>query len=361
VGRGRLRAARLWGGGIGYIPTVSLLWTAVGLVVVAVALLDLGWTAIAAGSGAGPITGRVTHALWRASLRVHARRPSHRFLSVTGVGIVVSVLVMWVLAVLTGWFLVFAAGEGSVESSSTGRSAGLVDRIYFTGYTVFTLGIGDYVPADGWTQVAAVLATATGLFLVTLSITYLVPAASGVTQRRQMAAYITTLGTSPAEILTRSWSGQDFGLLDEHLVAVTPMVVGNQQRLYTFPLLHFFHTVEDDAAATLRITDLMGAVDLLEHGVRPEHQPPPSVLGPLRSAIEGYLRTLHQSRIDPGDEPLAAPPLDPLRRAGIPVVDDRSYARAVEASDLQRRQLAGYLEDDGRLAERSARHPVGRP
>ena len=331
---------------------VSVVWTILGLALVAVALVDLGWTAIAAGSGSGPLTGRVTHRLWRGALWVHARRPSHRFLAVAGVLVVVSVLVAWILTVLTGWFLVFVAHDDNVRSSTTGLAAGFVDRIYFTGYTVFTLGIGDYVPAGGWPQVATVLATGTGLLLVTLSITYLVPAASGVAQRRQMAAYVATLGSSSTEIVARTWTGSDFGQLGQHLTTLTPMVVGNQQRLYTFPLLHFFHSVQDHAAATLRIADLLGVIDLLEHGVAPDHRLPWSVSGPLRSALCAHLETLREARIEAHPEPLAAPALEPLRRAGIPVVDDRAYQEAVVASEGDRRLLAGYLEDDGRLAER---------
>lgn len=61
-----------------------------------------------------------------------------------------------------------------MRSTATGNPAGTVERLYFTGYTVFTLGNGDFRPGAGTWQLATVAATGTGLVLITLAITYAV-------------------------------------------------------------------------------------------------------------------------------------------------------------------------------------------
>lgn len=55
----------------------------------------------------------------------------------------------------------------AVRDAANGEPAGLVDRLYFTGYTVFTLGNGDFKPGSGIWQIATGAAAGTGLFLVT--------------------------------------------------------------------------------------------------------------------------------------------------------------------------------------------------
>lgn len=92
----------------------SVLSVIVGLTLVGIALVDVVWTAVAAGSGAGPVTRRVAGGLWRFALRVHRRRPSHAFLSVSGVSIVLAVLGTWIALALSGWMLTFSASDGAV-------------------------------------------------------------------------------------------------------------------------------------------------------------------------------------------------------------------------------------------------------
>ena len=200
---------------------MAFLSTVVGLAIVALALVDLLWTTIAAGSGGGPLTRRLGAVLWRGALALHARRPGHGLLASAGPVIVFSLFLSWVATVLAGWCLVFLSTEDAVRESSTGLAADVVDRIYFTGYTVFTLGIGDYRPGDGVWQLLTVAATGTGLVLVTVGITYLVGVASAVTERRQLASSIAALGDNAESILVRAWNGRDFGALRDHLVSLT--------------------------------------------------------------------------------------------------------------------------------------------
>lgn len=113
------------GSGVGDRDLVGVV---AGLVLVAVALVDLTWTTIAAGSGAGPFTRRLTRSTWQAALATHRRRPSHRLLAfAAGVSVVV-VLATWITTVLVGWSLVFLASDGAVRTSHGGEGAGAVDR-----------------------------------------------------------------------------------------------------------------------------------------------------------------------------------------------------------------------------------------
>lgn len=325
---------------------MTALLVAAGLSLVAAALVDLSWTTVAAGSGAAPLTGRLTSALWMGALALHRRRPSHALLSFAGVAVVFAVLAAWLALVLGGWLLVFSAADAAVLTSTTREPADFVSRMYFTGYTVFTLGNGDYVPGDGLWQLATVVAVGTGLVLVTMAITYLVPVASAVAARRQLASYIASLGSTPQEIVGRGWNGSSFSSLSQHLTSLTPILHTSRQQHLAYPVLHYFHSQEQDSAAAVNITNLSQAIYLLRHAVAPDSRPDAGVLEPVDRAITGFLETLRGAHLKPG-RPVSLPALEPIRNQNIPVVSDAEF-EATEADSQERRALlGGLLDDDG--------------
>jgi hypothetical protein len=325
------------------MATTSVL---VGLALVLLALVDVAWTTIAAGSGAGPLTKRLTDVIWRAALAVHRRRSSHRLLSFAGVVIVFAVLAMWIALIVAGWSLVFGVAPGAVRDGMTGVPADLSDRLYFVGYTVFTLGIGDYVPGDGTWQLATILATGTGLVMVTLSITYLVPVASAVAGRRELAAYIASLGSSPMAIVRTGWDGTGFDGLSDHFVELTTRLTTSRQAHLNYPIVHFFHTGNPANSAAPNVANLAQALHVLSFGVDPSVRVRESVRCPLERALDAFLDTLGESRLPPAD-PLEPEPLDTSRRLGVPTVDDAEYNAAVQATRRRRSLVAGMLVDDG--------------
>lgn len=282
-----------------------------------------------------------------AALALHRRRPSHARLAFAGVAIVFIVLGAWLALALCGWTLVFASADGAVRNAANGDPAGLVDRLYFAGYTLFTLGNGDFKPGAGTWQIATAAAAGTGLILVTLSLTYLVPVASAVAQRRSLASYIHSLGEDSQQLLTRAWTGQDFGALTQHLTALTPLMHTAREHHHTYPVLHYFHSTDRASAAAPNIVVLAQAIDLLRYGVAEQVRPPASAVEPLDLALNRFLDTLSESFLPPTGTPLAPPTLQPLRDAGIPTVHESLYENGNEANAERRAQLAALLADDG--------------
>ena len=328
------------------LVTMSTLFVVLGILVVGVALVDVAWTTVAAGSGGGPVTSRVAAAVWGVARKVHQRRPSHTFLSFAGVLVVFTVLATWIALILAGWAMIFSASDGAVRAAQSGIPADAAGRLYFVGYTVFTLGNGDYVPGDGWWQVATVAAVGSGLILVTLSITYLVPVASAVAQRRQLASYISSLGRTPHEILSTGWDGSTLTGLSQHLLALGSMVQTAEQQHLAYPVLHYFHSREPSSAAAPNIVNLGLALDLLTHGLVADARPVPGVLEPMRRTLDSFLATLQGAHFAPA-APLAQPSLDPLRELGVPTVPEAEYLGTEVVTRQRRALLAGLLADDG--------------
>jgi hypothetical protein len=328
---------------------VAALLVVVGIVVVLGLILDVLWTVAAAGSGAGFFTGRLSAGIWRTALAVGRTPdgPRHRFLARSGVSLVVAVLVAWIVLVWAAWWLVFSAADGGVRVAADQRPASLVDRAHFAGANLFTVGSSEYVAGAGAWQFAKVGATASGVIFVTLAITYLVPVASAVAERRQFAAYVSSLGRTPEQIITRAWTGSDFGSLPQHLVALTPMVHLLGERHLAYPVLHYFHAENDSTSAASSMVVLDEAVTLLREGIAPDQRPDEAAAGPLNLAITQFLVTMQTAFISSAPEPVPPPDLGRLREAGIPTVSEDEFTSAMEAKSDRRYRLATLLVDDG--------------
>ena len=332
---------------------MEALLVGIGLALVFVAVLDVVWTAAAAGSGAGPLSGRLSAQLWRASLAV-GRRPSgprHRLLTVAGIGLAVVIVLMWATTAWAGWWLVFSASDGAVVDAASGQPAGLLERVQFAGASLFTLDSSEMSAGSGVWQFAVIGAAATGVVFVTLAISYFVPVASALAEGRQLGAYISSLGDSPEGVLGQAWTNGTLEGLEQHLVALTPMVHALAERHLTYPVLQYFHSGRERTSTALSLVTLDEAVTLLRWGVAPSARPDPMTVEPLARAIDWYVDTVQGAFVGGGSAPLPPPDLDALRRLGIPTVEDDEFRSALDTQQGRRCQLSRLLADDGWLPE----------
>lgn len=318
----------------------------VGALLVAIVFADAFMTTLTVSWGPGPLSSRVLAALWRLLLAVYRRRGS-AVLTVAGALLLVTTVVLWVLLLWLGWSLVFW-GSDSVVHAKTGATAGPFDAAYYAGYTLFTLGTGDFVPSTTVTRLLSVVTTFTGLFLVTLAITYLVAVVSAVVRRRSLAIRIHGLGPDATQIVARGWQDGRFSpLFEQQLLGLTPDVVNGAEQHLAYPVLHYFHTRGRDLAASQAIVDLDEALLVMTAVVRPPFRPDPSVTEPLRHAIGRYLSTVHEVAWSPRADPPPPPSLDRLRRLRVPLVSDDELDRVLEREQPRRKELNRLLKSDG--------------
>jgi len=339
------------------IPPSPMLLGILGALLVAAASLDAVWTTLGL-DGAGPLSGRISRAVWGGLLRVHRLRPSHRMLSFGATLILVAILATWLGMLLLGWTLVFSATPDAVVHIQGAEPVGFVERFYFTGFVLTTLGVGDFVPQGLW-RVAVVLCSMNGLLVITLSIAYFIPVIEAGMAGRRLATYITGLGQTPQEIVLRAWTGAEEAGLDEAardanlqqlgvlLVALSEMVNAHTHRHVAYPVVHYVHGESPEAAVALRMAAVDEAVTLFEHAVAPEARPHPLVLHSLRCALTGYIKVLRDVYVEPTRQPPLAPALEPLRQRGVPLVDEAGYHRALADLADRRRILLSLVVHDG--------------
>lgn len=319
-----------------------------GLVVISTVLVDVAWTAISVSSGSGPLTGSLTRLVWAATAPLR-RRGYHRAATLAGVGTVLSVVGMWFALLLGGWGLVFGGSPDAVVGEA-GEPVSAVERVVFAGYSVLTLGNGEFRPEGSMGQLATVLATLTGLTTVTLAVTYLVLVVGAASERRQLAAAIAHLGETPHEIVSNAWTGHDFDRLLDRFESIADRLDELTERHLAFPVIHYFHSPQRTRSAPAMIAALDDAVTLLMYGTAADLGPLRRRLRTIRTSVDDYLHTLH----GPFIRPRAAPPtltLTELEQFGIPITTEEEFAEHLDELTDRRAILAALAADDG--------HPLG--
>lgn len=320
---------------------------ALGAALIVGALIDVLWTTLWVDGHAGPLASRVVTWTWRGWRRLVGDH-RHQALSLMGPLSLVLLSGLWVVWLWVGWTLVFASYAGALTSSSHARPFDWVDRLYFAGYSVFTLGNGDFAPARGVWQVLTVLATGSGLFMATLAVTYWISVISANVQKRVFASQIAGLGERPEDIVRLGWDGKGFSALEPQLNALTAQLSTLTNQHHAYPTLHYFHASTPTNATALAVAAFDEALTLLMSGVDPRVRPSDGCLVPARRAVDKFLNTLTDAYISPAAESPPAPDLGALRTANIPTVSEPDYLSAVAAEADRRKALLGLLDSDAR-------------
>ena len=269
---------------------MSLLLLSIGITLIALTAYDVIITTLTL-DGGGPITGRVSSWLWKGALRLHERSPSHPLLSRVVWITLLLVVALWTLALLIGWSLIFSAYSGAVVNSTTGDPAGFWERVYFAGFALTTLGVGDYRAQGTAWQLLTVLAAANGFSAFTLSVAYLLPIVSAAVQRRQLALLLSGLGQTSQQILVRAWRDEGFETLTPYAASLASLLTTFTEQHLVYPVLHYFHSKDPDKADTLAVVKLDEMLTIIEHGVKLENPLGPLTFHSLRRSITTYLKS----------------------------------------------------------------------
>ncbi len=314
----------------------------IGVLVVVVALVDMGQTVVSVSGKAGALTRRMSASVWRAALWFHHRSDREgRLLTAAGPLILITVILTWIVLLVLGWSLVFGAPQAVIEAELDEPTA-LLGRVYYASSLVVGRGSPGFRPGtEAWRAVEQVAALS-GLALLSLAIAYVLAVVRAVVDQRRTAAYIATLGGHPEEVLHRAWSGEDFGHLDLHLIAVTPMINAVAEQHLAYPVVHYFHSRERHSAIGPNIAVLDEVLTVLGCCAA-DVRLGDATVEPLRWAISEYLDTVIPMFVltTEAEQP-PRPAFGKLETAGVPVRAEDDID-AVYASERSRRMRLNAL------------------
>lgn len=297
--------------------------------------------------GGGKITLYFSRFSWKFYLYLNRNYGGNKILNLSGTIITIQIIIIWISLLCLGYFLIFAFDPESVVNSTTGQQASLVDKLYYIGYTLSTLGYGDYQGGTPFWRVFSSLISFSGLILITIAITYLVPINSAEIEKRKLSTYIATLGASPQEILMNAWNGENFKGLNDHFHELTDMIITTGQNNLAYPILYYFHTSNKNESGPINVCALDEALTILICYVPEELQPDKHYVYPLRKSITAYINNLSIADITPSNEAPNLPDLSMLTRAEVPLKQESDFIDDFESLQKRRKLLKAMLQNDG--------------
>tara|TARA_R110001599_G_scaffold153095_1_gene338244 strand:+ start:1003 stop:2028 length:1026 start_codon:yes stop_codon:yes gene_type:complete len=318
----------------------------IGALLILLVIYDAIRTTLSVSSSGGPLTNRLVSGLWFLLLNIHRRRKSHAMLSSVGPWITVTLLLTWFFVAWLGWFLLFCSSPQAVVVSTSKATASVMERAYYTGYTLTTLGYGDFVAGNDTWRLPPVLAAANGFFLFTLSITYVLNIITNVIQKRQASLTISAMGEDPQQILAATHSGGEYTTLISQLQTLQSSITTLGQQHLAYPILHYYHSEARSKAFSLAIATLYQAINVACFASTQLEDTSREQLLITRKTIEQFLDTLDSAFINPSQKLPDIPVLNGY--ADLPGIE-KSNAEIHDylASLPYQTLLVAYVHKDG--------------
>ncbi len=243
--------------------------------------------------GGGWLTSRFSQAFWNVMLKISGKNGKSKLLAHTGFFLLVLIIIIWVGLLTISLFLLLQSDVDSIVNSSK-IPASTLEKLYYAGYVLSTLGIGDYMASNDLWRIVTNVYAFTGLILITMSVTYFIPVLSAIIKQRKMGINLRSLGSSPQEIVSNAWNGKDYSFFKLQLLSFSDALLEHNQNHRAYPVIHYFHNSEKEHAIILQIARLNEAIYILEKGVKTEYAIPDQELSSIRSALDNYIKVIKE-------------------------------------------------------------------
>lgn len=219
----------------------------VGAGIVLLALIDVFFTVLYPRSGRGILSVPLSRGIWRLFRCLATTAiPRHKdqLLSYAGPTIIIAIVVTWVLLLLIGFALVFWSSLGSAVQASEGATpTDFITALYFSGYSLTTLGVGDIVPKTNIYKLLVVLEAVIGFSVLTLTLTFLQSVYSAFISRNTFALSLhhrTVRTGDAAEMLARLGLSGDFSSAHQEIDNMAKGLINLLESHHSYPVLNYF-------------------------------------------------------------------------------------------------------------------------
>ncbi|MBE9166154.1 two pore domain potassium channel family protein [Pleurocapsales cyanobacterium LEGE 06147] len=162
----------------------------IGWGLVILALTDIYLTVLRPRANSALLSVKISRAIWqffRLAVRIVPLKKG-QLLSHSGSIILIAIVVAWVLLLLFGFALIVWQDLGSGIQASQGQTpTDFLTALYYSGFSLTTLGTGDIVPKTDNYRLLMILQAALGFSTFTLTITYILSIYSALIRRNTFA------------------------------------------------------------------------------------------------------------------------------------------------------------------------------
>lgn len=195
----------------------------VGMGLVLLTLVDIYLTVLYPRLGRSVFSMLLSKGIWQV-FRLSARAipfKGDRLLSHSGPIIIVAIVVVWLSLLICGFALIVWPALGSTIQASQGQTpTDFGTALYYSGFSLTTLGTGDLVPKTDTQRLLMFVQAAIGFSIFTLTITYLLSVYSAFLKRNSFALslHYRTAGTADAaELLARMGANGELNDIQQNI------------------------------------------------------------------------------------------------------------------------------------------------
>ena len=264
------------------------LYLIAGVIILLIAFYDFFYTTLSA-SGAAFITKKSSIFLHRVLLSA-GKVFGRKVFSLSGVWINLPVLFLWLLLFWVGLFLVFSSNPEGVVSSS-GIVASTVERFYFTGYVISTMGLGNFKPITPFFEILTSSFSFLGFVVITTSMTYFISVSSAVIEKRSVSLMIRHLGESPQEVI-KNLLKMKASLRGQHFTSLQQKIEKHSNSHQSYPVIHFYNTPEKNSSLSVNIVVMDEALSIILQSDQLKHLH--SEIESLRKSISYFLNHVQE-------------------------------------------------------------------
>lgn len=223
---------------------MSLLWQTLGISIIVVAFVDVYLTVLYPRTGKSVLSLRLSKLLWRIFRWVSRVTNSKSMLTYCGPTSLVVIALLWICLFTLGFALLLwhALGDG-IQASSGETPTDFATALYYSGFTLTTLGVGDLVPKTNWWRLVTIIEAAVGFSVFTATLTYLLSVYNSLTRRNVFALSLchrSGCKANAADLLSGFQGLGKFELATQDISSIARDLLFMLESHHAYPVLHYF-------------------------------------------------------------------------------------------------------------------------
>lgn len=229
---------------------MNLLVQMIGWGLVILALVDIYLTVLRPRATSGLLSVKISRAIWqlfRSVARIFSFKKD-RFLSHSGSIVVIAIVVAWVLLLSFGFALIVWPDLGSGIRASEGQTpTDFFTALYYSGFSLTTLGTGDIIPKTDNYRLLMFLQAALGFSIFTLTITYILSVYSALISRNTFALSLYHRADNiadSAEMLARLAADNNVNNVQQDISKIARDLMNLLESHNSYPVLVYFRFQE---------------------------------------------------------------------------------------------------------------------
>jgi hypothetical protein len=217
-----------------------------GTALVILSLVDIYLTVLFPRLGSSILSLRLGKVMWLL-FRVIARIlpvKEEKVMAHSGPILMIATVGVWLCLLICGFALIVWTELGwAIQSSKGGTETDFITALYYSGFSLTTLGTGDLTPKTDIQRLLMILEAAIGFSVFTLTITYLLSVYSAIVRRNTFALSLhhrSAGSADAAEILARFDGGGELTGVEQYISNMARDLINLLESQHSYPALLYF-------------------------------------------------------------------------------------------------------------------------